>query len=198
MHKRWRFLPEMSKSKFRNQDSSIAESDYNDYSAQICRELIQLLPTMIEGPIASFMALEHEPDLSTFHNHCFKQDIPVYVPRFDSDLNHYVFDQITETTTFKPQKFQVQEPENSPHSLSINEAQKHIKSWLVPGKKFDKFGHRLGHGYGWYDQFLEQASSIHIGVCFSSNISSLPLPQEDHDIRMSLVITNAQVYSCQG
>lgn len=59
---------------------------------------------------------------------------------------------------------------------------------VIPGMAFDKEGHRLGRGKGYYDRFLSQLPPIHkAGICF--NFQKLPIiPSEAHDVKMDEVI----------
>ena len=59
---------------------------------------------------------------------------------------------------------------------------------LIPGMAFDRQGHRLGRGKGYYDRFLQQAPSIYkIGVCYGFQLMET-IPTESHDILMDEVI----------
>jgi 5-formyltetrahydrofolate cyclo-ligase len=62
---------------------------------------------------------------------------------------------------------------------------------LVPGLAFDRAGHRLGRGGGFYDRFLETLPSPRptlCGVCFSCQIVPA-VPREAHDARVDFVLT---------
>ena len=60
---------------------------------------------------------------------------------------------------------------------------------LVPGMAFDRHGHRLGRGKGYYDRFLSQAKDCYkIGVCFTFQLVD-EVPTDEHDVRMDEVIT---------
>ncbi len=60
---------------------------------------------------------------------------------------------------------------------------------LVPGMAFDRHGHRLGRGKGYYDRFLSQAKDCYkIGVCFPFQVVD-EVPTDEHDVRMDEIIT---------
>ncbi len=48
---------------------------------------------------------------------------------------------------------------------------------VVPGVRFDRNGHRLGHGQGYYDRLLasRKASTVLCGVCFESQLATRSL-----------------------
>ncbi len=69
-----------------------------------------------------------------------------------------------------------------------------IESIIVPGVAFTKNGIRLGRGGGYYDKFLAAYSPpIILGVCFNEQIVD-SLPAEEHDVRMTAVITPTQIH----
>ena len=64
----------------------------------------------------------------------------------------------------------------------------------MPGVAFTKNGLRLGRGGGYYDKFLAANSPpIILGVCFDEQVLD-NLPSEEHDVRMTAVITPTQTY----
>lgn len=62
-------------------------------------------------------------------------------------------------------------------------------SWLlVPGVGFDLTGARLGRGGGYYDRYLENRTSLRIGICWSQQIVE-KVPVDSHDCYMDFIIT---------
>ena len=63
---------------------------------------------------------------------------------------------------------------------------------IIPGMAFDKEGHRLGRGKGYYDRLLTRLPQAQLcGICFRFPL--LPtLPHEAHDINMNTVITGEE------
>ncbi len=60
---------------------------------------------------------------------------------------------------------------------------------LVPGLAFDKEGHRLGRGRGYYDRLLPRLSHARrVGVCFPFQIVE-SVPIEAHDQRVDEVVS---------
>jgi len=62
---------------------------------------------------------------------------------------------------------------------------------IVPGVAFDRFGHRIGHGKGYYDRFLAKLteSQLKIGLCFDFQLYDR-LCVEDFDISVDCVISD--------
>jgi 5-formyltetrahydrofolate cyclo-ligase len=65
---------------------------------------------------------------------------------------------------------------------------------LVPCLAFDDERHRLGWGGGWYDRFLaRQPNALKIGLAYQDSFITA-LPQEPHDIKLDMIITEDSVY----
>lgn len=64
-----------------------------------------------------------------------------------------------------------------------------IDAFLCPGLAFERSGHRLGRGRGFYDRLLAQArpDALKVGVCFPFQIVPDTFP-ETHDVIMDMVV----------
>ena len=76
-------------------------------------------------------------------------------------------------------------------------AYKNIGIVLVPGAVFDKEGHRIGYGFGYYDKFLKKATkAIKIGLCFDFQVVD-EIPREMHDVPVDVIVTEKRVIECR-
>jgi 5-formyltetrahydrofolate cyclo-ligase len=71
----------------------------------------------------------------------------------------------------------------------------------IPCLAFNREGHRLGYGGGYYDRTIEDLKKkervITIGVAYSSQeVKDLPL--EEHDQQLDFIVTEKEVITCQG
>lgn len=66
---------------------------------------------------------------------------------------------------------------------------KDIDVIICPGLAFDKQGHRLGYGGGYYDKYLENLACFKIGVCCKELLVDA-IPFEEHDSLMDIVLTD--------
>lgn len=71
-----------------------------------------------------------------------------------------------------------------------------IEVAIIPGVVFDRRGHRLGYGMGFYDRFLAQAApqALRIGLAFSCQLVD-QIPVQPHDVPMDMVLTEQEVLS---
>lgn len=80
--------------------------------------------------------------------------------------------------------FHIMEPQNS---CVFTEK---IDLIVVPGVAFNRQGHRLGRGKGYYDGLLAHYPDVQkIGLCFDFQIVET-IPTEQHDIIMDKIITD--------
>jgi len=67
---------------------------------------------------------------------------------------------------------------------------------LVPGVAFDRQGHRLGYGRGYFDRFLNDGCFTGLSVGFGYDFQVLDkLPTDEHDQRVALLVTDREIYS---
>ena len=64
---------------------------------------------------------------------------------------------------------------------------------IVPGVAFDRKGHRLGFGRGYYDRFLDKVGAIKIGLAFEFQILD-SVPTGETDVPVDLVVTEEKVH----
>lgn len=61
---------------------------------------------------------------------------------------------------------------------------------VLPGLAFDREGHRLGYGGGFYDRFLEEFRGVTVGL---ARFVADSLPAESHDIPCQITVTEKEV-----
>jgi 5-formyltetrahydrofolate cyclo-ligase len=69
---------------------------------------------------------------------------------------------------------------------------------VTPGLAFDRRGHRLGYGGGYYDRYLARLrpDAVRIGIGFAVQVMDR-LPAGPSDQRVHLVVTEAEVVDCR-
>ena len=76
-------------------------------------------------------------------------------------------------------------------------AYKNIDLVFVPGIAFDKEGHRVGYGFGYYDKFLKKVpKAVKIGLCFDFQVVG-KVPREEHDVPVDFIVTDKEVLECK-
>ena len=62
----------------------------------------------------------------------------------------------------------------------------------VPAVAFDRRGHRLGYGAGYYDRFLPTTQAISIGIAFGVQILEEDLPIGGSDVGVDAIVTERE------
>ncbi|NLF26962.1 MAG: 5-formyltetrahydrofolate cyclo-ligase [Clostridiales bacterium] len=93
----------------------------------------------------------------------------------------------------RPAPFGLLEPEESAPTVPAEE----IELAIVPCMAADRRGYRLGHGAGYYDRYLANLRCPTICLCRGRAL--LPaLPVEEHDVRVEMVLTEAELLRTAG
>ena len=64
---------------------------------------------------------------------------------------------------------------------------------VVPGLAFDRRGHRIGWGGGYYDRFLAQVQAVKIGLCYNALVLDC-IPGEPHDVPVDMVVAETAIH----
>lgn len=118
----------------------------------------------------------------------------LYVPRTavgDPRLHVHPYPCTLETLSFGLRQPVAGAPELAPEELDDT-----LDVALIAGLAFDRHGHRLGYGAGYFDRFLEargvSTGPRPVGLAYELQVVET-LPVEEHDVAMDLVVTEAAV-----
>ena len=106
-------------------------------------------------------------------------------------LELYWADSLSE---LKEGAFGIPEPPENPERRATPEE---IELVIVPGVSFDRRGHRIGYGMGYYDSLLSRMKCPKIGLAY--DIQIVPhVPNEPHDVAVDKVVTESEVIDCRN
>ena len=66
---------------------------------------------------------------------------------------------------------------------------------VVPGVSFDRRGHRLGYGMGYYDSLLKKVKGCKVGLAYDMQMVE-HVPDEPHDVAVDMVVTQSEIIMC--
>jgi 5-formyltetrahydrofolate cyclo-ligase len=123
----------------------------------------------------------------------FRERKTIAMPRVidSSSMRFYEIDEQSINSLIKG-KFGISEPNGTENDVS-----KALDLLIVPGIAFDLHGHRLGHGMGYYDNFLRNKRPITtVGLAFDFQITrNRILPHSEYDMKVNNVVTETGIYS---
>ncbi len=132
--------------------------------------------------VGAYMPLPNEVDIAPLFQALEKI---FYIPAFDKGSGSYRLAKYT--SDLKKGNFGIPEPT---HPVF---APKEIDLILVPGVAFDRAGHRIGRGGGFYDRLLPQYRAVRVGSCFDFQCLEETIPSEEHDVQMDYLVTETQI-----
>ncbi|MDR3200353.1 MAG: 5-formyltetrahydrofolate cyclo-ligase [Spirochaetales bacterium] len=161
----------------------LAASELAEKSARLCACLAtaEFWPHL--RAVAAFLPLPGEPDLRPLLEQALREGKSLLLPRIDGeDLVFHEVLSLEKDLVLHAYGM----PEPAPHLPRADFAGLAETLFLVPGLAFDRRGHRLGRGKGFYDRFLRRRGAGHIilGTAFSCRILKT-VPFDENDFLMT-------------
>ncbi len=134
---------------------------------------------------------ENEVDTRALIGACLKQGkrvaVPVVMPGTKT-LAHALIDGLDQLVVGP---WGLAQPD--PAAATWLPAEARIDLVVVPGLAFDRRGHRIGWGGGYYDRFLAQVQAVKIGLCYDALVLDR-IPGEPHDVPVDMVVAETAIY----
>ena len=148
---------------YKQKRKSLTTSTINSLSLEIANQALKL-PIWEASFYHLFLTIKHlkevetEPLLSILYG----RDKNIVIPKSDilnGEMSHYL---LTDNTTIKPNIWNIPEPQDG---LQIKASK--LEVIFVPLLAFDKVGHRVGYGKGFYEGLLKNfPNAVKIGLSF--------------------------------
>lgn len=136
--------------------------------------------------LALYSPIHNETATSELFDAARRQGKQVYYPRVVKEGLCMV--EVDRPEQLVPGAFGVLEPAADLHS-----SQQVPDLILIPGLAFDRRGHRLGYGRGFYDRYLACCSdrAVRVGFCYSFQLCDA-LPVGAHDQSLDVLVTDTE------
>ena len=177
--------------KYKTLRTSFSETEIEDKSLAIANQLLKL-EIWKYSFYHLFLTIEEQKEVNTDYilNILSGKDKNIIISKSDfSDYSmaHYL---LTDNTTLKKNTHNIPEPIDG---IAINTQQ--IEVVFIPLLAFEKTGHRIGYGKGFYDRFLADCKSetIKIGLSFFEAEDEITGTNVD-DIKLDYCVTPTKVY----
>lgn len=166
---------------------SLSKEDTSGWSRKICSSLLHILDG--ESPVMVYASKEREVDTRVLISGLLERGTRVVVPIIEREGRRLRLSYLDTMDVLSPSTFSVPEPVG--HEIPADPAD--VKVVVVPMMAFDRHGHRLGYGAGYYDRFLSKNPHMEkIGVAFSCQEMDL-IPADENDVRMDIIVTEKDV-----
>lgn len=168
-------------------------ADWRDGASQTILSRLEALPVFQHARcVQTYVALRYEVDTHELIRRMLRGGKQVVVPRVagENTLQQYFINDFTE---LQAGAFGIPEPPSDSDRLAALES---FDLVLVPGLAFDRTGHRLGAGKGYYDRFLAGLQVPKIALAFAFQLVER-VPIEPHDQRVDIIVTENEVIICR-
>ena len=164
-----------------------------DYSDSIVGKILSLAEIKHAQTIAAYLNTAHEVDLSALFEPLWRQGKTVVIPRcvIKADIPTLHFYQYLPGMPLINNQFDIREPDpNTATEIPIES----IDIALTPIVAFDRKGHRIGMGGGYYDRTFADINCrpLMIGCAFALQYIDTLIDIQPWDIAMDAVVTEIQ------
>ncbi|HOB59884.1 MAG TPA: 5-formyltetrahydrofolate cyclo-ligase [Methanoregulaceae archaeon] len=138
-----------------------------------------------ESPVLVYVSKASEVDTRGLIDRLLASGTAVVVPIIERESRTLRLSYLRDPAVLVESTFSVPEPIGSEIPARAEE----IAVVVVPMIAFDRRGHRLGYGAGYYDRFLSCHPHLRkIGIAFSC-LEVPEIPGDENDVAMDLIVT---------
>lgn len=171
--------------------NNLSENDIDEFSLAIANQLLKL-PIWEYVFYHIFLTIEEQKEVNTDYilNILSGKDKNILISKSDFDTGNMTHFLLTDSTVIKKNKYHIPEPIDG-----IEISSDKIDVVFIPLLAFDKKGHRIGYGKGFYDRFLASCKpkTIKIGLSFFEAEIEIADVYES-DVKLDYCVTPEQVY----
>ncbi len=181
----------MDKSQLRKELIKRRDGFVGDISAKkqadnnICDNTMRFIENSGAKKILCYISIGTEPDTRELIEKLLTAGYIVYSPVCEDKKGNMIFCKLSSLSEIENGIYGTVQPKQG--SEKLNDFTDSI--CIVPGLSFDRKGHRIGYGGGYYDRFLKNYSGKTVGLCYNICIVDDTMPQS-HDISTDIVITD--------
>lgn len=150
--------------KYKALRNSLSENEVEEMSLAVANKILTI-PLWEKTYFHIFLPISEQKEVNTeFILHLLSgKDKEIIVSKADFATRNMTHFLLTDNTKIKKNEYNIPEPVDG-----IEVPSKKIDVVFVPLLAFDKKGHRVGYGKGFYDKFLSECKPdvIKIGLCF--------------------------------
>ena len=170
-----------------------ANPEQQRLAAQLIAEHARVLPAW-SGASNIALYLDTDGEIGTRHlrDACLKEQKALFLPIVDGPPPRLHFARWKMGDALLPNRYGIEEPAAGAEQRPVHE----LDIVFMPLVAWDRTGHRLGMGGGYYDRTLAHTDRpVLVGLAYSGQELE-EVPSEDWDITLDAVITEAGIQYC--
>lgn len=179
------------RSKYKALRKQLSENDREEMSLSIANQLLKL-PIWDKNYFHVFLPIEThlEVDTELILHLLSGKDKEILISKSNFETKEMIHYLLTDNTKIKKNQYHIPEPVDG-----IEVPSKKIEVVFIPLLAFDKKGHRVGYGKGFYDKFLGecQTETIKIGLSFFE-AEELIADVHEGDMQLNYCVTPNTIY----
>ncbi len=173
--------------------NNLSKSEVLEKSNLIKKRLFELDEFKQASTILFYVSYDNEVHTHDMIKESMSNGKKVVVPVTDKESKKLILSELKNWNDLTHGAYNILEPGRE---CIIEVSLDSIDLILVPGIGFDKHGHRIGHGGGYYDKLLESATTPSIGFAFHLQILD-KINVENHDIPIHKIVTEKEIIYCK-
>ena len=167
----------------------LGEAYCRQADAAICQHIIELPDYQSAGTVFCFVGTQREICTNPILQDALTQGKRLGVPRCIAKGKMEVF-QIKSLDDLQEGSYGILEPKPECPKIPPQE----IDFGVIPCVSCDRQGHRLGHGGGYYDRYLQNCGFPMAVICREELLCD-EIPTMEHDIHIQFVVTEKGVFA---
>jgi len=172
---------------------SISKNEVFEKSKKIKNRLFKMKEFKEASTILFYVSYDNEVYTHEMIKDSISNKKNIVLPVTDKKNKTLILSKLESFYDLSPGAYNILEPSKEKiKEISIDD----LDLIIVPGIGFDKNGHRIGHGKGYYDKLLKNSKAPKIGLSFESQIVK-NVHIEKHDIHMDKIITEKRIIDCK-
>ena len=158
-------------------------------SARIAHSVLGLAEVRAADVVMAFLALPDEVDTQPLIEGLWQQGKVVATPHTDVEGGALIPVRLRPGAAIQPAALGVPEPEVQEPVVVVE-----IDVVVVPGRAFDREGHRVGRGGGYYDRFLgrRDCRGLRLAVAYGCQVLET-VPSGSADVAVEVLVTEHEV-----
>jgi len=166
--------------------NSLSRGMLNKMSEAIQAQAMKMNEFTVAKTVAAYHPIGSEVSTLNILSSVLQLNKHLILPRVEDDTK-IIFAEVKDLENdLQVGKYKILEPKD--HCLKVNK----MELVFVPGIAWDKNGHRLGYGKGYYDRYLRNLYTINVGLAYDFQVLE-EIPHENNDLRVDLIVTEKRV-----
>ena len=181
------------RTRLRQQRRALSAQEVSDKSQQITARLVSCPIFRNAQTVILYSPNESEVETDGLWQNAHSQGKRVYYPRITPDKSEIEFVLRGDGDSLIPGVFDILIPPGE--ELLWRVATTDLV--LTPGVGFDRLGHRLGRGRGYYDRAFRAvlAKAVRVGLAYETQMVA-HIPSDPNDESMDYLVTEKQLIQC--